>query len=77
MNYLEKMSDRTIKILLYIAFAVVTVVSSMQLLVPGVIDEIGTLSNTAFLAGNDWIKCIQSMGGFYYKYGQVFFYYPF
>ena len=77
MNYLEKMSDRTIKILLYIAFAVVTVVSSMQLLVPGVIDEIGTLSNTAFLAGNDWIKCIQSMGGFYYKYGQVIFYYPF
>lgn len=76
MNSLSKISDRTIKILLYIIFAVGTIVCTMSLTLPGVLDEIGTVSNTAILAGDSWLKCVQSMGGFYYKYGQSLLYYP-
>lgn len=76
MNNFSKISDRTIKILLYIVFAAGTVFCAMRLTLPGVLDEVGTLANTALLAGDDWIKCVQSMGGFYYKYGQSVLYYP-
>ena len=77
MKALSKLSDKNIKILLYVVFAIGSVLCAINLCVPGVLDEVGTLANTAFMAGDDWSKCVQSMGGFYYKYGQSVLYYPF
>ncbi|MCR5703014.1 MAG: hypothetical protein K6G85_00210 [Eubacterium sp.] len=76
MKVLSKFSDRSIKIFLYLFFALGTLISSINLCVPGVLDEVGTIANTAFLAGDDWSKCVQSMGGFYYKYGLSILLYP-
>ena len=43
---------------------------------PYVLDETGTVANTAFMAGDDWSFCVQTMGGFYYKYAFSALYYP-
>lgn len=72
-----KPSDRIIKVILYLIFASVSVYYGIHLSVPLVIDEVGTIANTAFLAGDDWSLCVQSMGGFYYKYGVSVLYLPF
>ncbi len=36
-----------------------------------VVDELGTLTNTALLTGRNWGTGIISNGGFYYRYGIV------
>ena len=76
-NALCKPNDRIIKIILYFIFASVFICYGIHLSVPLVIDEVGTLANTAFLAGDDWSLCVQSMDGFYYKYGVSVLYLPF
>ena len=37
-----------------------------------VVDELGTLTNTALLTGRNWGTGIISNGGFYYRYGMAF-----
>lgn len=71
-----KPSDTKIKLLLYIIFAAISVYYGIHLSIPLVLDEVGTVANTAFLAGDDWSLCVQSMGGFYYKYGVSALYLP-
>ena len=73
---MKKISDRLISVIMYFAFAVVSVFYGVHLCIPLVLDEVGTIANAAFLAGDDWSICVQSMGGFYYKYGQSLLYYP-
>lgn len=73
---LENISDRKIKFFIYVVFAVTTIFLGIKLSLPYVIDEIGTIANTAFMAGDDWSLCVQSMGGFYYKYGFSALYLP-
>lgn len=70
-------NDRIIKVILYLIFASVSVYYGIHLSIPLVIDEVGTVANTAFLNGDDWSLCVQSMGGFYYKYGVSVLYLPF
>ncbi len=72
----KSLSDNVISILMYLAFAAVSVFYGIHLCVPLVLDEVGTIANAAFLAGDDWSICVQSMGGFYYKYGQSLLYLP-
>lgn len=69
-------TDRKIMVTMYALFAVVTSIFGFKLCMPPVLDEVGTLANTAFLAGDDWSLCVQSMGGFYYKYGVSVLYLP-
>ncbi|MBE5958098.1 MAG: hypothetical protein E7254_04450 [Lachnospiraceae bacterium] len=73
---MKNLSDKSISILMYLAFAAVSVFYGIHLCVPLVLDEVGTIANTAFLAGDDWSICVQTMGGFYYKYGQSLLYLP-
>ena len=63
-------------LLIYLLFAVVSVFYGIHLSIPLVIDETGTVANTAFMVGDDWSICVQSMGGFYYKYGVSALYIP-
>ena len=37
-----------------------------------VVDELGTLTNTALLTGRNWGTGILSNGGYYYRYGMAF-----
>ena len=67
-SFLKNMSDRDVKILIYAVFAITTVFFASTLSLPYVLDETGTVANTAFMAGDDWSFCVQTMGGFYYKY---------
>ena len=67
-SFLKNMSDRDVKILIYAVFAITTVFFASTLSLPYVLDETGTVANTAFMAGDDWSFCVQNNGGFYYKY---------
>lgn len=69
--------DRIICIFLYIAFLTAGLLAVLQLNIPPVIDEVGTLANSAYLVGYDWQQTSYTMGGFYYKYGMSLFYAPF
>lgn len=72
----RNLSDRAIMLFMYTVFAVFSVFCALHLSIPLVLDETGTMANTAFLAGDDWSICAQSMGGFYYKPGQAILYLP-
>ena len=48
-------------------FAVMLVLSTNT-----VVDELGTLTNTALLTGRNWGTGILSNGGYYYRYGMAF-----
>lgn len=71
-----KLNDQFIMLLIYVAFAAVSIFYGIHLSISLVIDETGTVANTAFLAGDDWSICVQTMGGFYYKYGVSALYVP-
>ena len=47
-NFLKNMSDRDVKILIYAVFAITTVFFASTLSLPYVLDETGTVANTAF-----------------------------
>ena len=55
--FLKNMSDRDVKILIYAVFAITTVFFASTLSLPYVLDETGTVANTAFMAGDDWSFC--------------------
>ena len=63
-SFLKNMSDRDVKILIYAVFAITTVFFASTLSLPYVLDETGTVANTAFMAGDDWSFCVQTMGVF-------------
>ena len=69
--------DRIICIFLFLAFFGAGLLAVLQLNIPPVIDEVGTLANSAYLVGYDWTQTSYTMGGFYYKYGMAIFYAPF
>ncbi len=69
-------SDRGIKLCLYIGFFLLLAYYGGRLDMPIVLDETGTMSNTAFLTGFDWSDNNKAMGGFYYKYFQALLYVP-
>ena len=69
--------DRIICIFLFLAFLGAGLLAVLQLNIPPVIDEVGTLANSAYLVGYDWTQTSYTMGGFYYKYGMAIFYAPF
>lgn len=69
-------SDRGIKLCLFLGFFLVLAVFGGRLEVPIVLDETGTMSNTAYLTGMDWSVNNKSMGSFYYKYFQALLYVP-
>lgn len=71
-----KLTDKKIMMIMYLLFAMGAVFYGIHLCIPLVLDEVGTIANTAFMVGDDWSICVQSMGGFYYKYGQSALYVP-
>ena len=68
--------DRIINVLLYAVTLALLGTMALQLNNPPVLDEVGTMANTAFLAGYDWTECVMSMGNHYYKLGMPLLYYP-
>lgn len=63
-SFLKNMSDRDVKILIYAVFAITTVFFASTLSLPYVLDETGTVANTAL-----WQEMI---GVFVYKQWEVF-----
>ena len=49
---------------------------ALRLNVPPVVDEVGTVANTALLMGWDWSETAWAMGGSYFKYGFALLYWP-
>ena len=66
--------DRIINVLLYAVTLALLGTMALQLNNPPVLDEVGTMANTAFLAGYDWTECVMSMGNHYYKLGMPLLY---
>ncbi len=77
MKKLEQLTDRKIATWLYLIVFIMIGLGGVLLDVTLVVDELGTLANSAYLAGNTWTGAIEAQGGFYYKYGTAFLYYPF
>lgn len=69
-------NDKTNRIILGLMVFVGIAILGLQLNVTYITDETGTMANAAFLAGYDWSNFIDNTGGYYYKYGQVLFWYP-
>ncbi len=70
-------TDRFINLGLFFVTLAILGTLVLQLNVAPVLDEVGTLANTAFLTGMDWTECVRSMGNHYYKAGMPIFYLPF
>lgn len=70
-------NGRKIKLILYLVSLAFLLFYGLRLATPAVSDEIGTMSNTAFLTGYDWSTYNRSAGNFYYKYFQALLYIPF
>lgn len=73
----DLLTDRNAGLLLFFVTLVFTSIYALQLNIPPVLDEVGTMANTAAMVGYDWTECVASMGRFYYKYGMSILYYPF
>lgn len=69
-------SDRGIKLCLFLGFFLILAFYGARLDMPIVLDETGTMSNTAFLTGFDWTDNNKAMGSFYYKCFQALLYLP-
>lgn len=70
------MTDRNIKLMLYFISIGFFGFFGVQLNTPPVLDEVGTIANTAWMVGYDWSQCSYTMGAYYYKYGMSLLYYP-
>lgn len=64
------------RISLYLVSLVFGLVFALRLNIPPVVDEVGTLGNTALLMGYDWSETLFVQGGCYFKYGYALLYYP-
>lgn len=74
---MEKTFDKQDKRNMCIAFGVIallTVIPAFFLHISWTFDELGTLANSAYLAGYDWSYPLHVAGGYYYKYGTALFY---
>ncbi len=75
-------SDVTVCLILYAVCICFLGLQALRLNTPPVVDEIGTLANTAHMTGYDWSECIVSMqrrgddAVGYYKIGIALLYYP-
>lgn len=69
-------SDRICKLFLYFITVIFGLCMALRLNVPPVVDEVGTIANTAFLMGYDWSETLFCMGGCYFKGGYALLYYP-
>ena len=70
-------SEKTTCFLLWLGAAFIFFSLGTKLWNVDVLDETGTMSVAAFLAGDDWSLTNLGMGSFYYKYFQSLFYVPF
>ena len=69
-------TDRRAEIVSYVIVAVFTIIPALMMTYPSsTVDELGHLSNAAYLAGYDWSDGIHSAGDYYFKYGTAVFYY--
>ena len=69
-------ADVLLKLALFAATLGWGLLFALRLNVPPVVDEVGTVSNTALLMGWDWSETAYAMGGSYFKYGFALLYYP-
>lgn len=78
MLHTEKMrmhkTDRRNLLICYAVMSAFMVIPACFLHETVTVDELGTLANSALLAGYDWTDAIHSSGSFYYKYGSLVFY---
>ena len=64
--------DRICMISLFAVMLELKGVQAVRIRTITVVDELGTLTNTALLTGRNWGTGIISNGGFYYRYGMAF-----
>ncbi len=69
-------ADVLLKLALFAATLGWGLLFALRLNVPPVMDEAGTVANTALLMGWDWSESVYAMGGSYFKYGFSLLYYP-
>ena len=72
-----RLADVSAKIIILLVSLVWGLYFALKLNVPPVVDEVGTVANTALLMGWDWSETVWAMGGCYFKYGFSLLYYPF
>lgn len=72
----EDMWVRLGPILLYFITFTFGLIFALKLHLPTTIDEVATLSNAAYLKGEDWSETLYALGGYYFKYGPAVLYYP-
>lgn len=61
---------------LYFVTLAYLLLMALRLNNPPVLDEVGTMANTALLNGWDWTECVKADGNHYYKYGLAILYLP-
>ena len=69
-------NDIMIKLVLFAVTLGWGLIFALRLNVPPVVDEVGTVANTALLMGWDWSETAWAMGGSYFKYGFALLYWP-
>ena len=69
-------SDKLINVLLFILTLTMMGIMSFQLTNPPILDEVGTMANSAYMTGYNWSECIQATGNHNYKIGMPVFYIP-
>lgn len=73
----KQFTDKQLCWFLYGLTFLMMLILGMPLSVSYILDETGTVANAAFLAGYNWNDWVNSTGGYFYKYGQAFFYFWF
>lgn len=72
----KEYTDIQICCFMYGLVLLMMIVLGSPLAVSYILDETGTVANSAFLAGYNWNDWVNSTGGYFYKYGQAIFYFP-
>lgn len=75
MRRLQK-ADKLTCVGLYFVTLAYLLLMALRLNNPPVLDEVGTMANTALLNGWDWTECVKADGNHYYKYGLAVLYLP-
>ncbi len=75
-KYKKQYTDAKICWMMYGLTLLMMIVLALPLSISYILDETGTVANAAYLAGYNWNTWVTRTGGYFYKYGQAFFYYP-
>lgn len=77
LSYVEKKICSYPRLGLFLICFIIGIIPVFGMTTLNISDELGTISNAAFVAGYDWSSFVQSTGLAFYKYGSSLIYIPF